>query len=98
MSLWFVANAVLRSLPLFPFPEGSDLFSLLQVSIINYLKNTHLLQIEHKIPPFDERRPFWEYQLFIKNFNDYVEQYNKKILEEEGVKDIFSAKKENYGI
>lgn len=89
---------MLRSLPLFPFPTGSDLFSLLQISIVNYLKNTHTLKIEHKIPAPSGEAPFYEYQLFIKDFNDYIEVQNEKILKEEGKETILSLKKEDYGI
>jgi hypothetical protein len=89
---------VLRSLPLFPFPTGSDLFSLLQISIVNYLKNIHTLRIEHKIQTPSERVPFYEYQLFIKDFNDYIEVQNEKALKEEGKETILSLKKEDYGI
>ena len=56
------------------------------------------MRIEHKIQTPSERVPFYEYQLFIKDFNDYIEVQNEKALKEEGKETILSLKKEDYGI
>ena len=63
-----------------PFPEGTDLFSLFQISLANYFDIKFRLWEEFKLSIDNlERLPFYEYQLFIDKLNEKIERENKKI-------------------
>ncbi len=78
----------------FTFPEGSDLFSLFQISLENYFDIKFRLWREHAInPDWLESIPFYEYQIWIDKLNDSVEKENKKRLAESGQVEVFSFSK-----
>ena len=69
-----------RSPHRFPFPEGSDLFSLFQISLANYFDIKFRLWEEFKLSIDTlESLPFYEYQLFIDKLNEKIERENKKV-------------------
>ena len=68
-----------RSQQRFPFPEGTDLFSLFQISLANYFDIKFRLWDEFKLSiDHLEELPFYEYQLFIDKLNEKIERENKK--------------------
>ena len=69
-----------RSQHLLPFPEGTDPFSLFQISLTNYFDIKFRLWEEHNLNIETlERLPFYEYQIFIDKLNEKIEAQNKKI-------------------
>jgi hypothetical protein len=83
-----------RSPPKLPFPEGSDLFSLFQISLVNYFDIKFRLWREHGIDPvFLENLPFYEYQLWIEKINQSIEIESQEDMESKGFKQVFSLKK-----
>ena len=82
-----------RSLHQSIFPEGSDLFSLLQISLENFFDIKFRLWNEHKMDPgWLESIPFYEYQIWLDKLNDSIEKENKKALADSGKSEIFSFK------
>ena len=78
----------------FTFPEGSDLFSLFQISLENYFDLKFRLWNEHKVDPaWLESIPFYEYQIWLEKLNEAVERENKKKLDESGKTEVFSFSK-----
>jgi len=68
-----------RSQLKFPFPEGTDLFSLFQISLDNYFSIKFRLWEEYKLSIDTlEKLPYYEYQLYIDMLNDKIEAENKK--------------------
>ena len=83
-----------RSPPQFPFPEGSDLFSLFQISLENYFDLKFRLWNEHKLDPeWIEKIPYYEYQIWLEKLNRVVEKENKEAQEESGQNEVFSFSK-----
>jgi hypothetical protein len=75
----------------FTFPEGSDLFSLFQISLENYFNLKFRLWKEHSVDPsWVETIPFYEYQIWVDMLNKYVDKENKKALEESGQSEVFN--------
>ena len=63
----------------FDFPEGTDPFSLFQISLENYFDIKFRLWEEFKLDISNmENWPFYEYQLFMEKLNDKIEKENKK--------------------
>ena len=80
-----------RSLLLFTFPEGSDLFSLFQISLENYFELKFRLWKEHGVDPeWIESIPFYEYQIWIEKLNIFIEKENKRSLQESGKTELFN--------
>ncbi len=68
-----------RSQQIYHFPEGTDLFSLFQISLANYFDIKFRLWDEFKLSiDHLEELPFYEYQLFIDKLNEKIERENKK--------------------
>ena len=69
-----------RSQQIYHFPEGTDLFSLFQISLANYFDIKFRLWEEFKLSIDNlESLPFYEYQLFIDKLNEKIERENKKV-------------------
>jgi hypothetical protein len=69
-----------RSQRIYHFPEGTDLFSLFQISLANYFDIKFRLWEEFKLSIDTlENLPFYEYQLFIDKLNEKIERENKKV-------------------
>ena len=78
----------------FTFPEGSDLFSLFQISLENYFDIKFRLWKEHQVSPeWLESIPFYEYQIWLDKLNDAVEKENRKRLSETGQVEVFNFSK-----
>ena len=83
-----------RSPHRFPFPGGSDLFSLFQISLENFFDLKFRLWREHDLDPaWIESLPFFEYQMWIEKLNLAIEKENKKTMEESGQTEVFSFSK-----
>ena len=68
-----------RSQQILAFPEGTDLFSLFQISLANYFDIKFRLWEEFKVSIDSlENLPFYEYQIFIDKLNKKIEDENKK--------------------
>ena len=78
----FIVNVIAvvgRSQHKYHFPEGTDLFSLFQISLANYFDIKFRLWEEYKLSIDSlEKLPFYEYQLFIDKLNEKIESENKK--------------------
>ena len=80
-----------RSSLILTFPEGSDLFSLFQISLENFFDIKFRLWYEHKIDPdWLESIPFYEYQIWIDKLNDTIEKKNTEAQAESGVTQLFN--------
>jgi hypothetical protein len=80
-----------RSPLLSPFPEGSDLFSLFQISLENFFDIKFRLWKEHELDPeWIENIPFYEYQIWIQKLNKVIEQENADVQAKGGLKQIFN--------
>ncbi len=80
-----------RSPLILPFPAGSDLFSLFQISLENFFDIKFRLWYEHKVDPsWLESIPFYEYQIWIDKLNDTIEKENAEAQAEGGVTQLFS--------
>jgi hypothetical protein len=83
-----------RSPPPFPFPEGSDPFSLFQISLENFFDIKFRMWKEHGLDPnWIETIPFYEYQIWIDKLNLYIEKENKQTMEDSGQVEVFNFKK-----
>ena len=83
-----------RSPHQFPFPTGSDLFSLFQISLENYFDLKFRLWNEHKLDPeWIEKIPYYEYQIWLDKLNKVVEKQNKENQEESGQSEVFNFSK-----
>ena len=81
-----------RSQQILPFPEGTDLFSLFQISLDNYFDIKFRLWDEFKLNIDNiENLPFYEYQLFIDKLNEKIEKENS-IAEKGNMVEAFSFK------
>lgn len=68
-----------RSQQILAFPEGTDPFSLFQISLVNYFDIKFRLWEEFKVSIDNlEKLPYYEYQLFIEKLNNKIEEENKK--------------------
>ena len=69
-----------RSQHKYPFPEGTDLFSLFQISLDNYFDIKFRLWEEFKLSiDHLESLLFYEYQILIDKLNKKIEEGNKKV-------------------
>ena len=85
---------VRRPLQTSPFPPGSDLFSLFQISLENYFEIKFRLHNEHSVDMiWLESIPFYEYQIFLDKLNSAIELENAEIQAGDGVKQLFSFTK-----
>ena len=81
-----------RSQLIYHFPEGTDLFSLFQISLANYFNIKFRLWEEFKLSiDLLESMPFYEYQIFIDKLNEKIEKENKRI-EQGNLVEAFSFK------
>ena len=79
-----------RSPPLLPFPEDSNLFSLLQISLENFFDLKFRMWKEHGLDPeWVEKIPYYEYQIWLDKLNLAIEKENKEALEESGKTEVF---------
>ena len=77
-----------------PFPTGSDLFSLFQISLENFFDIKFRLWKEHGLDPeWIESIPFYEYQIWIDKLNEVIEQDNAQAKADGGIKEVFSFSK-----
>lgn len=68
-----------RSQLILAFPEGTDPFSLFQISLANYFDIKFRLWEEFKVSIDNlEKIPYYEYQIFIDKLNNKIEEENKK--------------------
>ena len=73
-----------RYTQIYPFPSEQQVFSLFQIPLTNLLKNKFEL-IWLKNVPFSEidRLPYWEFEEYIKLFNERINEQNKQRQKEE---------------
>jgi hypothetical protein len=76
------------------FPEGSDLFSLFQISLENYFDIKFRLWYEHRLDPnWIESIPFYEYQIWVDKLNEAIEKKNTESVEKDGKKQVLNLTK-----
>ena len=83
-----------RSPLILPFPKGSDLFSLFQISLENFFELKFRLWKEHSLDPgWIENIPYYEFQIWLDKLNAAIDVDNQDALAEAGKNTVFSFRK-----
>jgi hypothetical protein len=86
-----------RSPPPYPFPKGTNLFSLFQISLETYFDIKFRLWNEFKLAPdWIETLPYWEFQLWIDKLNEHIEKKNSENSSGDGKVQVFNLT--NHGV